>query len=91
MASSLAIIKTFQLSVCKTCTYTTEKEWQQKQKIMTFPFERRMAVQCNFSLGKWTCEKREGKHGKEDVKDSVLSGFVLLMQEGSERLGFYTK
>lgn len=49
------------------------------EKIMTFLCERRMAVQCNFSLGKWTCEKREGKRGKVDVKDSVLSGFVLLM------------
>lgn len=39
-----------------------------------------MALLCNFRLGKWTREKREGQFGGA-VKDSVLSGIVMLIRE----------
>lgn len=43
-ASALAIMKTFQVSCCKTRTYTADKGWRQQREIMTFSRERRIAA-----------------------------------------------
>lgn len=50
---------------------------------MTFLCEKRMEVQCNFSLGKWTCDKA-WSGGCERL---MLSGFVLC----SEKLGLHAE